>query len=60
MIPGHLEGAQRWSWPLLSPVIGGLIYEQNGFEGVVWFCGGIATVGAVLAIILPTKRKAAA
>ena len=42
----------------LSPVIAGFIYESSGFTGVVWFCGAIATVGAVLAIVLPMRRKA--
>jgi fucose permease len=41
----------------LSPVIAGLIYQRNGFEGVVWFAGSIALVGAVLAVILPVKRR---
>jgi fucose permease len=42
----------------LSPVIAGVIYEQSGFEGVVWFCGCIAVVGAALAVVLPVRRRA--
>ena len=29
-------------------------------SGVVWFAGSIATAGAVLAMVLPTKRRVAA
>jgi FSR family fosmidomycin resistance protein-like MFS transporter len=41
----------------LSPVIAGVIYERSGFEGVVWFCGSIALVGAALAVALPVRKR---
>lgn len=43
----------------VSPVVAGVIYASHGFTGVVWFAGSIAAVGAVLAVVLPTKRKTA-
>jgi len=43
-----------------SPIVAGVIYHSHGFTGVVWMAGCIASVGAVLAIVLPMKRKVAA
>lgn len=40
----------------LSPIVAGKIYETSGFEGIVWYCGTIAVLGAALALILPMKR----
>ncbi len=40
----------------LSPIAAGKIFEINGFEGIVVYCGIIAAVGAILAIILPMRR----
>ena len=40
----------------LSPILAGKIFETNDFEGIVIYCGAIAAVGAVLALILPMRR----
>ena len=40
----------------LSPIVAGKIYETNGFEGIIWYCGIIAVLGAALALILPMRR----
>ena len=40
----------------LSPILAGKIFETNDFEGIVIYCGVIAAVGAVLALILPMRR----
>ena len=40
----------------LSPILAGKIFETNNFEGIVIYCGVIAAVGAVLALILPMRR----
>ena len=40
----------------LSPILAGKIFETNNFEGIVIYCGAIAAVGAVLALILPMRR----
>ena len=40
----------------LSPIAAGFIFELNGFEGLVLFCGTIAAAGAVLALVLPMRR----
>ena len=40
----------------LSPILAGKIFETNNFEGIVIYCGAIATVGALLALILPMRR----
>ena len=40
----------------LSPILAGKIFETNNFEGIVIYCGLIAAVGAVLALILPMRR----
>ncbi len=40
----------------LSPIIAGKIYETNGFEGIVLYCGTIAAVGAAIALIMPMRR----
>lgn len=42
----------------LSPILAGKIFETNNFEGIVIYCGAIAAVGAVLALILPMRRLA--
>ena len=39
-----------------SPIIAGKIFEVNGFEGLILFCGTIAAAGALLAIVLPMRR----
>ena len=40
----------------LSPILAGKIFETNDFEGIVIYCGAIAAVGALLALILPMRR----
>ena len=41
-----------------TPVLAGkLFYDPYGFSGVVWFAGSLAATGAVLAVILPVKRR---
>ena len=40
----------------LSPILAGKIFETNNFEGIVIYCGAIAAVGAVLALVLPMRR----
>ena len=40
----------------LSPILAGKIFETNNFEGIVIYCGAIAAVGALLALILPMRR----
>ena len=40
----------------LSPILAGKIYETNGFEGIILYCGIIAVIGAALALILPMRR----
>ena len=40
----------------LSPIIAGKIFETNGFEGIVLYCGTIAAVGAAIALIMPMRR----
>ena len=42
----------------LSPIVAGKIFETNGFEGIVIYCGTIAAVGAALALIMPMRRPA--
>ena len=42
----------------LSPIAAGKIFEINGFEGIVLFCGAIAAAGALLALVLPMRRPA--
>jgi len=44
----------------LTPIVAGIINQSNGFQGVVIFAGAMATIGAVLSLILPmTKRESA-
>ena len=40
----------------LSPILAGKIFETNDFEGIVIYCGAIAAVGALLALIMPMRR----
>lgn len=43
-----------------TPILAGkLFYDPYGFTGVVWFAGSLAATGAVLAVILPVKRRLA-
>jgi len=41
----------------IAPYLAGFINESAGFQGVVWFAGSIAAVGAVLALILPIGKR---
>ncbi len=41
----------------LSPLLAGKIFEISGFEGVIIYCGLIATAGAALALVLPMRRR---
>ena len=41
----------------LSPIAAGKIYELYSFDGLVLFCGSIATAGAVLALLLPMRKR---
>ncbi len=40
----------------MSPILAGKIFETNNFEGIVIYCGAIATAGALVALILPMRR----
>ena len=40
----------------MSPIVAGKIFEINGFEGIILFCGTIAAAGALLALVLPMRR----
>ncbi len=44
----------------LTPIAAGKIYELNGFDGLVLLCGAIATAGALLALVLPMRRRSTA
>ena len=41
----------------LTPIAAGFINESNGFHGVVIFAGIMATIGAVLSLVLPMTRR---
>ncbi|MCI0808412.1 MAG: MFS transporter [Chloroflexi bacterium] len=41
----------------LTPIGAGFVYQSNGFHGVVIFAGTMATIGAVLALVLPMKSR---
>lgn len=43
----------------LSPILAGKIFEVMGFQGVVIYCGAIATTGALLALIFPMRKAIA-
>ena len=43
----------------LTPIAAGFINDSNGFQGVVIFAGAMATIGAVLSLILPMARRSA-
>jgi FSR family fosmidomycin resistance protein-like MFS transporter len=44
----------------LTPIIAGIINQSNGFQGVVIFAGAMATIGAVLSLILPMAKRESA
>ena len=41
----------------LTPIAAGFINQSNGFHGVVIFAGVMATIGAVLSLVLPMTRR---
>jgi FSR family fosmidomycin resistance protein-like MFS transporter len=44
----------------LTPIVAGIINQSNGFQGVVIFAGAMATIGAVLSLILPMAKRESA
>lgn len=44
----------------LTPIVAGIINQSNGFQGVVIFTGAMATIGAVLSLILPMAKRESA
>ncbi len=40
----------------LSPVLAGWIFQNWDFDGVIIYCGVIATIGAFLALIFPMRK----
>ena len=44
----------------IAPYLAGFINQSAGFEGVVWFAGSAALLGAVLTLILPFGRRPSA
>ena len=44
----------------LTPIVAGIINQSYGFQGVVIFAGAMATIGAVLSLILPMAKRESA
>jgi len=44
----------------LTPIVAGIINQSNGFQGVVIFAGAMATIGAVLSLMLPMAKRESA